>query len=314
MRIRRADQQSRYSGEGLTEAVQRARELSQKAAEEAVKAREALTAPPTNPQGSPAFAAAEEAERLKDLLESPAFKNWFDAWDDYASLVESLRTEDEQRTATLREQLDIIAKISGYGVTQDVDQTRERAIAGAFEGAPEVSRLAPQFGPSGELRRIAEEEAAVDEYYSNALDRLRSYREEQLITNAEYNAQELELKAEHEAALAALEESRGILQLQMAGQVFGDLADITKTFVGEQSNAYKALFAISKAAAIAESIVNIQAAIAKASNNPFPANLAAIATVASQTAGIVAAIQSTVIAGQAHAGMDRVPATGTLSA
>lgn len=79
--------------------------------------------------------------------------------------------------------------------------------------------------------------------------------------------------------------------------LFGSLADITKAFAGEQSSTYRAMFAVSKAFALAEAIVNIQAALTKAANNPWPTNLAAMATVASATAGIVSTIQGAQFAG-----------------
>jgi hypothetical protein len=52
------------------------------------------------------------------------------------------------------------------------------------------------------------------------------------------------------------------------------------------------MFAISKAFAIADSIVSIQQGIAKAASLPFPANLGAMATVAASTASIVGNIQA----------------------
>jgi len=55
----------------------------------------------------------------------------------------------------------------------------------------------------------------------------------------------------------------------------------------------RALFAASKAFAIAESIVKIQQGLANASALPFPANIGAMATVAANTASIVGTIQST---------------------
>jgi hypothetical protein len=53
------------------------------------------------------------------------------------------------------------------------------------------------------------------------------------------------------------------------------------------------MFAVSKAFSIAESIVAIQTGIAKAAANPWPANLAAMASVAAATSGIISTIAST---------------------
>jgi len=92
----------------------------------------------------------------------------------------------------------------------------------------------------------------------------------------------------------------------------GQLSQAARQLAGEQSGIYRALFAVEKGAAIARSIVAIQTALANASaSGPFPANLAAIAQVASATAGIVSTIASTQIQGQAHDGLMSVPKTGT---
>lgn len=61
---------------------------------------------------------------------------------------------------------------------------------------------------------------------------------------------------------------------------------------GQQSAIYKAAFAASKAFAIAQSLVAINAGIAQAANGPFPANIIAMASVAAQTASIVSHIKA----------------------
>lgn len=77
------------------------------------------------------------------------------------------------------------------------------------------------------------------------------------------------------------------------GSLFGSLADTVKTFEGEQSSAYRAMFAVSKAFAIADSIIKIQQGVANALSLPYPANIAAAASVAASAAGIVSTIKGT---------------------
>ncbi|VED90363.1 prophage tail length tape measure (plasmid) [Klebsiella pneumoniae] len=86
------------------------------------------------------------------------------------------------------------------------------------------------------------------------------------------------------------------------------MVEMTRTAFGEQSDIYKAAFAVQKAAAIAQSIIAIQQGIAMAAANPFPYNLGAMASVAASTAGIVSNIAAV---GMAHDGIDAVPETGT---
>jgi tape measure domain-containing protein len=81
--------------------------------------------------------------------------------------------------------------------------------------------------------------------------------------------------------------------LQNYALLFANMGDVVKAFGGEQSRAYKAIFAVSKAFSIAQSIIAIQSGIAMAANGPFPLNIGAMATVAAQTAGIISTIQGT---------------------
>lgn len=122
---------------------------------------------------------------------------------------------------------------------------------------------------------------------------------------------------EEEAAAARLQieknfmTSRNDLMLSQGEQMLGSMTSIMKSLGGEQSKAYKVMFAIEKGVSIARSIMAIQTGIAMASANPFPMNLGAMASVAAATANIVGSLQSVKMAGQAHDGIDYVPKEGT---
>jgi len=85
-----------------------------------------------------------------------------------------------------------------------------------------------------------------------------------------------QLQEHYNEEIVRLERERAAVQMENGAQLFGSLAEMT-TFN------------------IASAIIQIQGAMAKALNTPFPANLGAIATVASAAAGIVSTIQSTAL-------------------
>ncbi|MDW3059253.1 hypothetical protein R8N49_24215, partial [Vibrio sp. 1978] len=114
-----------------------------------------------------------------------------------------------------------------------------------------------------------------------------------------------------EKSEAKARQAAQLVQLRNYSDLFGSMADVAGTFAGEQSGIFKAMFAASKAFAIAESIVKIQQGIASAAALPFPANIPAMASVAATTAGIVSTIQSTQMKGMAHNGISSVPSEGT---
>ncbi|MDX1538824.1 phage tail length tape measure family protein [Arsukibacterium sp.] len=87
------------------------------------------------------------------------------------------------------------------------------------------------------------------------------------------------------------------MMLSSGQELFGSLAEMAKNHKGEQSKTYKAMFAASKAFAIAQSTVSIFQGIANAAAVPWPLNLAAIASTISATAGLISNITGTQLSG-----------------
>ena len=259
----------------------------------------------------------EKISVIAKKREMPEYiKEALDLQIEYQRLVGALRTDEEVVLDTLRERLNLLERINAaYGDAKPGQgEARARSIGAAFGGdAPDYSGLSPEIGGAfSEFKRIEDAREQLEDWYSDKIDLLREAREQELITQDEYNSLELAQAQKHQDALAEIEQARQYVALATAEETFGSLADIAKQFAGEQSDAYKVLFAFEKGVAIARSIIAIQTAIAQAAaSGPFPANLAAMATVAAQTASIIANIQSASIAGQAHDGMMSVPKTGT---
>lgn len=100
-----------------------------------------------------------------------------------------------------------------------------------------------------------------------------------------------ETYARYLARQAVFERQKQLLILKQAEDLFGQLADVAKEGFGEQSGAYKAMFAISKAFAIAQAMISMQVAIAKALELG-PLGIPAMLSAAAQGANIIAAVQA----------------------
>lgn len=244
----------------------------------------------------------------KKLELSEHIKKAIEAQEDYNSLVSEMRTEEEVLNDTLEKRLALLKAVG-----QLDSETAARVAAAAFTAAPEYQGLAPEIGgAAGEFAKINGAKAALDDWYQTQLDMLAEYRKTKSELNAQWDEQEIAKAQEYAEKLAEIDQARMLTAYAASEELFGSLAGLTKQFAGEQSTAYKVLFAAEKAAAIARSIVAIQTAIAQASTSqPFPANLAAMASVAAATASIISTITSTGIQGQAHDGLMSVPQTGT---
>lgn len=229
----------------------------------------------------------------------------------YRDLQQELLTPEERLLELTKGRIKLLEEAKNSGLTNDDEYSKAaKAISNnAFENAPEFSGIDPLFGgQSGELRKVDKAQKELEEWYSNQLSLLDEYRQSQSELNEEWDAKELEIKKKHDESLQELNEQRNQLMLSSISDGLGSMVDLTKQAFGEQSAVYKAAFVAQKAVAIAQSMIAIQQGIAMASANPFPYNLAAMASVAAATAGIVSNISAI---GMAHDGIDSVPQTGT---
>jgi len=119
----------------------------------------------------------------------------------------------------------------------------------------------------------------------------------------ELNQKELDLTADVQKQKEAVVEAynKRLHDLMMAQtsivlssyeNAFGQMADAMRGFQGEQSAIYKAMFIASKAFAIADASVKIAQGVANALSLPWPANLAAVASVIAAAANIISSISS----------------------
>lgn len=173
----------------------------------------------------------------------------------------------------------------GEGATQtQIEQAKQ--LAGAlFDLNEQKRRQAEIEGKRKEAGRFVEQAAfdaaspleQIDIEEQAKLAKLEEYRNLELISLQEFEATKNNIIKQAADERAAIELARNSMILSASSDFFGGMADLTGAFAGEQSGAYKALFAISKGFAIANAALQLQTAIANASALPWPANFPAIA-------------------------------------
>ncbi|WP_154922698.1 phage tail tape measure protein [Klebsiella grimontii] len=235
----------------------------------------------------------------------------YNALSKFRDLQDELLTPEEKLLKTTKERFKVLKDIQGLpGVSQEEVKKATKAITeDSFADMPNFTGIDPMYGGQlGELRKVDDAQKEQEKWYKNQLDLLEQNRQARSDLNEEWDARELELKKKHQDEMNRLDDARNQLMLSSVVDGLGSMVDMTRTAFGEQSGIYKAAFAVQKAAAIAQSIIAIQQGIAMAAANPFPYNLAAMASVAASTASIVSNISAV---GMAHDGLDSVPETGT---
>lgn len=274
---------------------------------------------------------AEDAVRLYGLAQDGATKPQLDAAraaletiaayeaseqaaSDYQNLLDDLRTTEQRLTDQLHERLAVLDAVNV--ASDEYAETAARIAEAAFVDAPEYGGLdATIGGPFGELDKIDEAEEKLQEWYTTQLEMLEQFRSERADLTEQWDAQERALQEEHQNELMRIERARHYAQMAAAESTFGDLAGLARSFAGEQSGIYRALFATEKAFAIGKALMNVPQSYsdAFAAVVGIPVIGPALAPAAGAAAAAAQVAQASAIGsiGMAHDGIDSIPETGT---
>lgn len=163
----------------------------------------------------------------------------------------------------------------------------------SLSGETETFEDNPDMQATGISRAIAQENESLISQLEDQRGMIQLYQELE-IGDAEAHAEAL-IAIDKQLANEKAKNNQAILSA--SSDFFGASADLVGTFAGEQSNAYKALFAISKTFAIANAALNLQTAISNASKLPWPTNIPAMAQAAASGAQLASNIASVSYAG-----------------
>lgn len=149
--------------------------------------------------------------------------------------------------------------------------------------------------------RYAAEEEEENKRYQNQLKRLEDAKRSEIEVVGGYQALQESMAKEHSARMAQIEQAKNDVLLSSGAKLFGGMADMLYAFGGESSNAYRAIFAISKGFAISQAALNLTSAISQAMADPTaltPAQkFANMATISAAGANLASQIASVSYAG-----------------
>lgn len=227
---------------------------------------------------------ADRAEQLKKLEEERGAE--------LEGLRSSLRTQEEAVQESYDKRMEIIRRNTEEGSQLRADleartaEDRTRALADI-----EKQRQAERDSLYNSL--LTEEESLRQSYERKK----QLILESEAVTETERQDLLRRLQQQFTDEQAAMETQRIQTQLQGAATLFDGLAGLAKGYAGEQSKAYRVLFAVSKAFSVAQAAMSISTGLAKAQELGFPANLAEMARVAATGASIMAQIKGSQFSG-----------------
>lgn len=207
----------------------------------------------------------------------------------------------EQQIALIRDEAIRVAQ-DGYQRGQLTFEESEAAKVRAALGAAEQFRALEErraavrsetLGLRASTGGVDAQTAVIDDEMKRRLQANEDARQKDLQNAQIYADREVEIIADAERRKIAARYAADQLALQSASATFASLGQMAQAFGGQADRSARVLFAISKAFAIADAIVKIQQGVASALALPYPANIAAAASVAAQGASIVGIVKGT---------------------
>lgn len=211
---------------------------------------------------------------------------------EFEALKESLQTQEQAIQASYDKRLAIVLANTQAGSKAQADleaqlkEQRDKALADV-----EASR---QRERDGLYTSLMTEEESLKQAYDR---KKQAILDSTAVTEEERQDLLRRLQKQFDDEQDQMQQQHIQSQLTNAAAMFGGLADLAKAYAGEQSGAYKTLFAISKAFSITQAVMSIATGIAKAQELGFPANLAAMAQVAATGASALATIKGSQYSG-----------------
>ncbi|MBI9595740.1 tape measure protein [Escherichia coli] len=243
------------------------------------------------------YAKAQESvnEKLDELKQKAELSA--DSVEDLSRAHAILNAEQSLGNSATKDQI----KLAGEYAAKIWDTTNALKMR---QQAEQASRFINQEVAASKVQRdpytgeVQDPAAQVNEEEQRKLEALAKYRELGVI-----NAQQFEdgktaiarQASNDRISIAQQEAKRQVDVMNMLlggiGEGFSGLAEIVSKSAGESNAAYKTLFAISKAFAVAQSTLNLQLALSNAmASGPFPWNMAAMAQVAAAGGQVISSI------------------------
>ncbi|HCP3337646.1 TPA: phage tail tape measure protein [Escherichia coli] len=249
--------------------------------------------------------------RKETLLRNAAILDQQSATEKLKALNEELLTPEEALLSKTKERLRLLKEASP--ASAEYREVMKKISRAAVVNAPEYSGVSPETGgAASELFRVADAEKALKKWHKQQLDMQKQLLDEKLINEQIYADRVAEINQKNSEKLQDIQNGYTTASLSMFSDLTGQSAELLKGLGQEGSAAYKALFVASKAAAVAQAIINTELAATKAmAEGGMILGIPAATAMRAVGYASVALIAGQTLAGMAHDGIDRVPETGT---
>ena len=246
-----------------------------------------------------------------ELLRNSAALDHLNAVERLKSLNQELLKPEEALLNTTRERIKLLREAAP--ATEEYRKTMERISKASVQEAPKFGGIDSSVGgASGELIRVADAQKELEKWHETQLEMQKKLLDEKEINEQTYADRVAEINKTNATRLEDIQAGYTSASLSMFSDLAGQSAQLLQSIGQEGSLAYKTLFIASKAAAMAQAVINTELAATKAmAEGGMIMGIPAATAIRAVGYASVAMIAGQTLAGMAHDGIDRVPETGT---
>ncbi|EIX9082681.1 phage tail length tape measure family protein [Klebsiella aerogenes] len=266
-------------------------------------------------------------EILQAYKQQEALQNSVKVLDDYRKMQEQIAPKEERQNETLQKRLEILQKMvelkkltpeaAGKQASDLISKSvlPDSVISGVNKAGGTLTSGATNSDLSGQglnmielqidpqLEVIEKLKQAQTDYAAWLNQQQQAITQNTLLNEQQKQQQLLALQQQGQQNQQALSTAVYVAQMQSAQNSFSGITDSMGVMFGEQSAMYKAAFVTQKAFAIAQAALQLPMAMGQAlAGLPFPANIAAMASVVGLMASITSSISSAAAVGFASGG------------
>lgn len=256
-------------------------------------------------------------EILKAYKQQEALQNSVKTLDDYRKMQEQIAPKELRQNEALQKRLEILQKMvalkklspeaAGQQASDLINKSvlPDSVISGVNKAGGTLTSGATNSDLSGQgvnmiglqidpqLEIIDKLKQAQTDYATWLNQQQQAITQNTVLNEQQKQQQLLALQQQGQQNQEALSTAVYVAQMQSAQNSFSSITDSMGTMFGEQSAMYKAAFVTQKAFAIAQAALQLPMAMGQAlAGLPFPANIAAMASVVGLMATITSSITS----------------------
>lgn len=227
------------------------------------------------------------------------------------SLQDELLTPEEALLQKTRERVKLLKEAAP--ASERYRKIMEKISKESVSDAPKFAGIdASVGGASGELLKVTDAEKDLKKWHKEQIEAQKKLLDEKIINEQTYADRVAEINDKNSERMQGIQAGYTSASLSMFSDLASQSASILQGMGQEGSAAYKMLFFASKAAAIAQAVINTELAATKAmAEGGMIFGIPAATAIRAMGYASVGLIAGQTLAGMAHDGIDRVPETGT---